>query len=96
MDAGEVNDQNWGQLTLTFDQGRVAFEQANDAESSSTAGTYTVDGDVVVLDFTEGVNAGERFSFRWSLYRDTLTFERDQALGIVPTPYVMEPWERVG
>ena len=95
-DAGEVNDENWGELTLTFDQGRVMFEQENDVTSYSTSGTYEVEGDTVVLDFTEGGNAGETFAVRWSLFRDKLTFTRDEALGTIPTPYLIEPWNRVG
>lgn len=94
-DLSEVNDQNWGELTLTFDQGHVTFEQENGVTSSSTSGTYEVDGDTVVLEFTEGVNAGETFAVRWSLFRDTLTFARDEALGTIPTPYLIEPWNTV-
>lgn len=94
-ESGEANDENWGELTLTFDEGRITFEQENDVTSTSTSGTYELEDDAVVLDFTEGVNAGERFAVRWSLFRDKLTFERDEALGIIPTPYVMEPWNRV-
>ena len=94
-DLSEVNDQNWGELTLTLDEGRVTFEQENDVTSSSTSGTYDVDGDTVVLEFTEGVNAGETFAVRWSLFRDKLTFGRDESLGAIPTPYLIEPWNRV-
>jgi TRAP-type transport system periplasmic protein len=94
-DLSEVNDENWGELTLTFDRGRVTMEQENDVTSTSTSGTYEVDGDAVVLEFTEGVNAGETFAVRWSLFRDRLTFTRDEALGVIPTPYLIEPWNRV-
>ncbi len=94
-ESGEVNDENWGDLTLTFDAGRVTFEQENDVTSTSTSGTYELDGDTVVLDFTEGVNAGETFTAHWSLFRDKLEFTRDETLGSIPTPYVIEPWDRV-
>ena len=47
-----------------------------------------------MLEFTDGGNAGEIFTGRWSLYQDTLTFTRDEALGILPTPYLIEPWQR--
>jgi hypothetical protein len=40
------------------------------------------------------VNAGETFAVRWSLFRETLTFTPDDALGIIPTPYLLEPWDR--
>ena len=94
-ETGEVNDENWGDLTLTLDEGRVTFEQENDVTSSSTSGTYELDGDSLVLHFTEGVNAGETFAVRWSRFRDKLKLTRDEALGTIPTPYLIEPWDRV-
>jgi TRAP-type C4-dicarboxylate transport system substrate-binding protein len=90
-DAGEINDQNWGDFTLTFDHGRVTFTQRNDLDHYSTSGTYTLDGKLITLKFTEGGNAGETFSGIWSLYRDVLTFKR----GALTTPYVLKPWRRV-
>jgi TRAP-type C4-dicarboxylate transport system substrate-binding protein len=95
-DAAEVNDQNWGNFTLTFDHGRVTFTQRNDVDSYSTSGTYTLNGKAITLSFTEGGNAGETFAARWSLYRDVLTFERDASLGTIPTPYLLTPWRRAG
>jgi hypothetical protein len=96
VNAAEVNDQNWGDFTLTFDHGRVTFTQRNDVDSYSTSGTYTLNGKAITLSFTEGGNAGETFAVRWSLYRDVLTFERDQSLGHIPTAYLVKPWRRVG
>jgi TRAP-type C4-dicarboxylate transport system substrate-binding protein len=95
-DPGEINDENWGDLTLTFDHGRVTFTQRNDVDSYSTSGTYTLNGKAITLNFTEGGNAGETFAVRWSLYRDVLTFERDPSLGVIPTPYILKPWHRAG
>jgi hypothetical protein len=89
----EINDQNWGDFTLTFDRGRVTFTQRNELDSYSTSGTYTLDGKAITLKFTGGANAGETFAAHWSLYRDVLTFKR---LGEVPTPYVLKPWRRDG
>lgn len=91
-DPGEINDDNWGDFTLTFERGRVTFTQRNDVASSSTSGAYTLNGKAITLRFTEGVNAGETFAATWSLYRDVLTFKR----GGVPTTYVVKPWRRVG
>jgi hypothetical protein len=31
---------------------------------------------------------------RWQLEGDTLVLERDDALGGVPTPYIVKPWTR--
>jgi hypothetical protein len=95
-DEGELNDENWGELTLTLDRGLATFEQQSDVAESSTSGTFVVDGDTIVLAFTEGVNLGETFAARWSLQDGTLTFTRDAALGELPTPYVVKPWQRVG
>lgn len=92
-DAGELNDENWGEMTLRLRDGRVSFAQKNPNASSSTSGRYTVEGDRIVLEFDEGVNAGEIFTLRWKLYRDSLAFERvpdDDA----PVYYILEPWRR--
>jgi TRAP-type C4-dicarboxylate transport system substrate-binding protein len=96
MDAGEASEENWGDLTLTFDHGRVTLEGRNDHGSGSTSGTYTVNGNAITLRFTAGGSAGETFAFRWSLYRDVLTFKRDPSLGVAPTPWLVKPWRRVG
>lgn len=88
----EVNDQNWGDFTLTFSGGEVTFTQENEADSYTTSGVFTVEGDTVTLAFDTGGNAGETFGFRWSLDGDTLTFERDESIGPGPTPYVVKPW----
>jgi TRAP-type C4-dicarboxylate transport system substrate-binding protein len=93
-DRGEVQDENWGDFTLTFERGRVTFEQENEIASYTTAGTFTVDGRTIVLEFTEGGNFGETFTFRWWLEGGTLTFERVGAAPS-PTPYVIKPWRRV-
>jgi TRAP-type C4-dicarboxylate transport system substrate-binding protein len=95
-DPGEANDENWGRFTLTLQHGRVTLDQRNDIASFSTSGTYTVNGDAIVLSFTSGVNAGETFAFRWSLYRHVLTFKRDASLGVAPTPWLVKPWRRAG
>ena len=72
-------------------QPESAFEQENDIASYTTSGTFRVHGETVVLEFTEGGNFGETFTFRWRLAGDELTFER---VGAAPTPYVIEPWRR--
>jgi hypothetical protein len=94
IDAEEVNDENWGELTLTLQDGQVTFTQQNDIESTSASGTFTVSGDEVVFSFSEGVNVGETFGFRWSLDGDTLTFTREDSM-VGPTPYLVKPWTRV-
>jgi TRAP-type C4-dicarboxylate transport system substrate-binding protein len=94
-DPGEASEENWGTFTLTLQHGRVTLDQRTDAATFRTSGTYTVNGDAIVLSFTAGGSAGETFAFRWSLYRDVLTFKRDASLGVAPTPWLVKPWRRV-
>jgi TRAP-type C4-dicarboxylate transport system substrate-binding protein len=96
MDPAEINDQNWGELMLTLDRGRVTFELRNELASAKSSGTFTVHGDAVVFTYTSGVEAGGTFAIRWSLYRNVLTFKRDASLGGAPTPYLVKPWRRAG
>ena len=88
----EVNDQNWGDLTFTFDKGHFTYTQENAKDSYESAGTFTVDGDTVELN----LDNTEHFVMRWNIDGDTLTFERDDALGIAPTPLILNPWTRSG
>ena len=81
----EVNDQNWGDLTFTFDKGQFTYTQQNAKDSYKSAGTFTVDGDTVDLN----LDNAEHFVMRWNIEDDTLTFERDDALGIAPTPFIL-------
>jgi TRAP-type C4-dicarboxylate transport system substrate-binding protein len=93
MDAAEINDENWGELTLRLEDGKVRYEQRNDRAQFEMSGTYTTDGDLLTLDMT---STGETFEVRWQLYRGTLKLEREEGLGPSPTPLVLKPWERVG
>jgi hypothetical protein len=91
-DPDEINDENWGELTLTFADGRVTYTQKNSVGNTSTSGVFTVDGDAVTMAFKTGVNAGETFGFRWSTSGATLTFTRDDSVGIGPTPFLVKSW----
>jgi TRAP-type transport system periplasmic protein len=94
LDSGELNDQNWGDFRMELNQGKVRLTQHNDLDHYSTSGTFTVDGNDVTLRPTEGGNAGEVFTFRWSLFQDTLSFERHPSMPISPTPIILKPWTR--
>ena len=96
-DAGEVNDENWGELTLELSDGKVRYTAENSRAGWEVSGTYTTDGDVIEMRFDE---IGETWGFRWSLYRGTLKLERDESLGVppelhAPTPLLVKPWERI-
>jgi hypothetical protein len=71
-------------MTLTVQNPRVR---------STSTGRYVVAGDTIRLDVDQ---TGERFAFRFTLYRGTLEFRRDEKLGVVPTPFLVRPWQRVG
>jgi TRAP-type C4-dicarboxylate transport system substrate-binding protein len=96
-DAGEVNDENWGELTLELSDGKVRYAAENSRAGWEVSGTYTTDGDVIEMQFD---SLGETWGFRWSLYRGTLKLERDESLGVppelhAPTPLLAKPWERI-
>jgi TRAP-type C4-dicarboxylate transport system substrate-binding protein len=96
-DEAEVNDENWGELTLRLSDGRVRYAQQNDRGEFAASGTYTTDGDVIKLHFDD---LAETWGFRWSLYRGTLKLERDESLGTppelhAPTSLLVKPWRRV-
>ena len=90
-DAGEVNADNWGQFTLVLSEGRFELTHEAPGTPSTFTGTFSVDGDVITLDLDANT---ERFVMRWRLDGDTLTFERDDSLGVGPTPAVIKPWTR--
>jgi hypothetical protein len=89
-DAGEVNTENWGDLTFILDSGRFVETQHNAEAVSAGTGTYSIEGDVLTLDRDNG----EQFVMRWQVDGDTLVLERDDSLGIAPTPFVIKPWTR--
>jgi TRAP-type C4-dicarboxylate transport system substrate-binding protein len=91
-DNGEINDGNWGDFTMTFDHGRFISTQTNAFEHGSGSGTFMVAGDALYLSIDQ---TGEKFAYRWSIYKNTLTFKRDETIGGGPTPSLVKPWTRV-
>jgi hypothetical protein len=89
-DNGEINDENWGRFTFTFEQGRFVETQDNPEATSSGAGKFHVHGDTLTLDR----ESGEHFVMRWRLEDDTLTLLRVDSLGVAPTPFVIKSWTR--
>jgi hypothetical protein len=94
MDQGELNDENWGTMTLVLGDGKARWDQANKIASSTTSGSYTTKDGRLALAFTAGDNAGETFTVGYRLAGDTLTLSR-LAGEIGPTPLVMKPWTRL-
>jgi TRAP-type C4-dicarboxylate transport system substrate-binding protein len=94
----EVNNQNWGELTLRLDDGSVRYSQRNELDQFEASGTYSTDGDALEMRFDD---YGETWVYRWSLYNGTLKLERDESLGVpperhTPAPLLIKPWRRVG
>jgi TRAP-type transport system periplasmic protein len=59
-------------------------------------GTYRVNGDLVIFHITGGHDAGETWSYRWSIYRDQLTFSKPPAGAPQGPPNPMfAPWHRI-
>jgi hypothetical protein len=90
-DSGELNDTNWGQMTLTFHAGQYSLNVTNPKLTTSYHGTFEVDGDTLTI-----VDGTQKFVMHWNLSTDELTLGRDTALGIAPTPLVIRPWAHQG
>jgi hypothetical protein len=86
----EINDENWGQHTLTFKNGLAIEAVKNPHKTLSGSFQYSPDGDTVTFQRANG----EQFIMRWTLKGNHLTFTRDASLGVGPTPYVIKPWTR--
>jgi hypothetical protein len=95
-DKREINDEDWGTWTLTFDAGVVEYVQNNEEQDSESQGTFAVEGDAVTLAFDRGTNKGKTFGYRWRLDGTSLTFERDDQVGLGPTPFLVKPWTKTG
>jgi hypothetical protein len=88
FESGEDNRGNYGRYRLHFQEGRWTVE--NLSAHGSSGGTYSIDGSTITL---RPSGTGEIFVYRWSLYRDALTFTKVSA---GPTWLVVHPWHRVG
>jgi TRAP-type C4-dicarboxylate transport system substrate-binding protein len=88
FESGEDNRGNYGSYRLHFAKGRWTVE--NLSAHGSVGGTYSIDGTTITL---RPSGTGEIFVYRWSLYRDALTFTKVSA---GPTWLVVHPWHRAG
>ena len=96
--------ENWGDFVYAFDRGRFALSQENPGLACTWQyGTYIVNGDQVELTYVDGGGVtpnngankpGEDMFYRWSLYRDELTFGwvpgKESPVGIT-----VKPWHRL-
>ena len=94
----EDNPSNYGHIVLEFNRGEFRMVGGN---GETNIGTYVVTGDLInfywtgiVNDQTPGEIAGEIWTLKWSIYRDSLTFVRQTRTG--PTTLLVKAWTRVG
>src|SRR5215471_11522618 len=100
-DPSEVVPVNYGSFTLTLRRGNSAFTRPGARPSPQTTATYVVRGDTITFHQGQAI-----WRYRWSVYRQTLTFKKlggqepgcslSVSLGqCEPTGFVVQPWRRV-
>jgi TRAP-type transport system periplasmic protein len=100
-DPSEVVPANYGSFTLTLHRGNSATTRPGARPSPQTTATYVVRGDTITFYQGQAI-----WRYRWSVYRQTLTFKKlggqepgcslSVSLGqCEPTAYVVKPWRRV-
>lgn len=88
-DSGEVNDENWGAITIAMSRGKGTQRLVNPKYHGKGAFDYAVDGDVLTI-----LVGTERFAFRWTITDDKLRLTRDDSLGPSPTGWLLKPFVR--
>jgi TRAP-type transport system periplasmic protein len=100
-DPSEVVPENYGSFTLTLHRGYSSFVRSGAPPSSRPTATYVVRGDTITFHQGQAI-----WRYRWSVYRQTLTFKKlggqepgcslSVSLGqCEPTGFVVKPWRRV-
>ena len=101
-DPSEVVPENYGHFTVAFHRG---IWETQGTGQSPVSGTYAVDGNTITF-HAPGPSGPEVWRYTWSVYRDTLTFQKlggeapDCSLSVSqgqcePTGFVVKPWRRV-
>ncbi len=97
---GDVVPENWGESTFALVAGRFAFTTESRDACIWAYGRYAVKGSAVDWTVEDGggispngaLNTpGEKYSFKWSRYRDRLTLAPVKG-AISPEPMRVEPW----
>jgi TRAP-type C4-dicarboxylate transport system substrate-binding protein len=100
-DPSEVVPANYGSFTLTLHRGNSATTRPGARPSPQTTATYVVRRDTITFYQGQAI-----WRYRWSVYRQALTFKKlggqepgcslSVSLGqCEPTGYVVKPWRRV-
>lgn len=97
--VADATPENYGDLVLVLDRGHFAMTQENKLACTWAYGRARVRGDRMIWAFTDGGGVaptgamnkpGELFTWRWGLFRDTLTLQH-----ITPTDLMDQTWHRV-
>jgi len=100
-DPSEVVPENYGTFILTLRRGTSSSTRPGAQPSPQTTATYVVRGDTITFYQGQAV-----WRYKWSVYRQTLTFKKlggqepgcslSVSLGqCEPTGFVVKPWRRV-
>jgi TRAP-type C4-dicarboxylate transport system substrate-binding protein len=95
--GADLIPENYGRGEMVLDRGRFTQGPQQHSKGKPAVGTFTVTGDTLTMTFTSDVRnrPGERFDFRWSLYRDRLTLKPVKGR-VSPVPMLAKPWRRIG
>jgi TRAP-type C4-dicarboxylate transport system substrate-binding protein len=87
-----------GKYRLVVHDGRYEFSFVSAFAVSRDTGTIRTEGEIVIFHVVGGHDKGDRdWTYRWSVYRDTLTFRRPPpGYNAGPPNQMFEPWHRVG
>lgn len=85
-----------GTYRFVFHDGRLHSSILGQHFQGRDSGTYRLEGDLAIFHITGGHDVGETWSYRWSVYRDQLTFSRPPATAPKGPPNPMfAPWHRI-
>jgi TRAP-type C4-dicarboxylate transport system substrate-binding protein len=93
-DTGEINDGNWGDIRIQFEDGVMTYDLTNPRETFHSVGTYRVDGDRLSIYDPAACCPPQPFSFGFTIEGDTLTLTRLPGY-VGPTPYILDSYTRV-
>lgn len=85
-----------GTYHLRMNHGRYEFNLRGGSGSSHDTGSYSVVGGLVTFRIASGHDVGETWAYRWSVYRNQLTFSRAPPGAPHGPPNLMfAPWSRL-
>ena len=108
VDPSEIGPEAQGTFALTFDRGDIRGP-LKDGEKAPEGLTYVVQGDTLIIHASDASMGGQVpsegpgiWTYRWSIYQDTLTFQKvsgDEPGCFTgkcePSVFVVKPWHRI-